>query len=243
VAVVLHPGVSFDGIGAALGGQGFRLSAVDQSPLTPGEPGHAIWRNDGAVVSYSFQPIVELRVLRVSPPRLASELAASLPVLTANDIGLLLEAPNHRDLVLGILAAGEMEDGSHLARITALAGHEGPMVSGAARRFITPLLEAGAKRLDERLRNSSAASVYFPLLGDAATRLSVLRALPARDGAVEILRAALQDENWEVRASAMILAVRRRAKDCLALVERLASPTRAIRAQQGRIVRYWGQVG
>jgi hypothetical protein len=77
-----------------------------------------------------------------------------------------------------------------------------------------------AERFVENLRAGRAArpgrSALFPTLGDAHTRRQIVRwigreySLPA-PGIVEVLRVALDDDDWEVRASAMLVAARLRA--------------------------------
>lgn len=56
-------------------------------------------------------------------------------------------------------------------------------------------------------------SVVFPILGDAAMRRQIVRWIGVEyeaptPGILEVLRTALDDDDWEVRASAMIVAAR-----------------------------------
>jgi hypothetical protein len=73
-------------------------------------------------------------------------------------------------------------------------------------------------------------SALFPGLGDARTRRQVVRWIGrqyrgATPGILEVLRAALDDKDWEVRASAMLVAARLGAAPLRSAVNDVALPT------------------
>lgn len=84
------------------------------------------------------------------------------------------------------------------------AGVERTM-SEAADQYVRALRDARARQ--------PGRSILFPALGDARMRRQIVRWLgetldAPTEGALEVLRTALDDGDWEVRASAMLVAAR-----------------------------------
>jgi len=84
-----------------------------------------------------------------------------------------------------------------------------------------------------KLRDARAAhpgrSILFPDLGDAATRRQIVRWIASEydaptPGILEVLRTALDDTDWEVRASAIIVAARLHCTTLRAPVREAALP-------------------
>jgi Sulfatase-modifying factor enzyme 1 len=91
-----------------------------------------------------------------------------------------------------------------------------------------------AEQFVARLREERAArpgrSALFPKLGDAAMRRQVVRWIgseyrAATPGILEVLRAALDDADWEVRASAMLVTVRLRAAELRSALKEVVLPS------------------
>jgi hypothetical protein len=88
----------------------------------------------------------------------------------------------------------------------------------------------GAERLAAEERRHPDRSAVFPRLGDAETKRTLLVALlRGGDGADEdvarVLRSALADGDWRVRATAMLVATRLDAVSVWQDIRRMETPT------------------
>ena len=157
--LVLHPAITFAELSEALSGLGWNRSA-DTSvapPLLPGEPEFASWShagNAGARLSYTFNPVVRLRVLVFYGPRAAElrdEAERALPSLGLAELRELLQSADARRLLLGVLAARELGAYAVLDLLEPLRAHAEQAVARAARQAHEELLalEARAERLSE----------------------------------------------------------------------------------------------
>jgi hypothetical protein len=217
--LVLTPAFTFDELEARLSASGWSAqpSNAATSPLIPGEPEFASWRKGTTLLSYSFNPVVRLRVLTVTGSdghAAHRELMSALPWLDASDIRTLLREDDPRSLILGALAAAELDMSTLLPDLQPLQEHPERHVAAAARhaaeRLGRAIFVTGFERLAYERARRPDRSALFPRLGNAVTRRQAIRSIPRTtppgDGAVAMLRSALADEDWEVRASAMILA-------------------------------------
>lgn len=101
-----------------------------------------------------------------------------------------------------------------LPRVETLLQHPEPHVASAAqstyKRLGEDVLIRGLDRLAAEKRSRPDTSVLFPRLGDATIRRQAIRSIsrdvPPLDGTVQMLRAAFEDPDWEVRVSAMVLS-------------------------------------
>ncbi|HEY1404607.1 MAG TPA: hypothetical protein VGB05_10805, partial [Pyrinomonadaceae bacterium] len=185
----------------------------------------ASWSRDtdaeeGARISYTFNPVVRLRVVVFYGARAGTrraEVEDALPTLDIEELPDLLRSADARTTLLGIFAAQEMRAFTLLNLIESLRGHTEPAVARAAEKAYEELLkfalEAGSARLREEKRRRPDRSILFPRLGDAHVRRQTLRWLmrdyhEANENILAVLRSGLVDKDWEVRASAMLAAVR-----------------------------------
>lgn len=242
--LVVRPEVTFDELGAALARAGWargrdRLAAP---PLVPGEPEFASWsRGAGAGegaerISYSFNPVAGFRVLVFRGARAAesrAETALSLPALAPADLRPLLQSRDLRTLLLGILAAGELRAAETLDLLERLRRHPHGAIAGAAveahASVVEGMLEEGAARLREEKQRHPEHSALFPHVGDAEVRRQTLRWLmrdyqEANQHILEVLRSALVDADWEVRATAMLAAARLGAREVVEEVRGVELP-------------------
>lgn len=238
--LILSPDVKFDRIQRELE-QLFWFRQPDtmvSPPLLPGEPELASWNHqhaDGRIV-YTFNPVVSLRVLSFygdAAARLKGEVADRLPALTLSDLLEMLKSDDVEKLLLGIFAVGELEEIEALGAIMRLAFHPEQMVAKAAAKTQEKLLRLMAEKNLQMLMQEKARhpelSILFPLLGDASQRQQILRWLihdyaVANEHILAVLRSALKDKDWEVRATAMLAAARFKATSLIGLVRKVELP-------------------
>lgn len=239
-SLVLSPEINFDGIQRKLAELSWsrQQETSATAPLLPGEPELASWTHnhaDGRIV-YTFNPVVSLRVLSFygeSAAELRIETSARLPVLTPVDVLELLKSADLQKILLGIFAAGEMEATETLGALTSLLKHPEQIIAKAAAKTYQKLLRVMAEKnlhtlVREKARHPEL-SALFPLLGDAAQRQQILRWLihdytEANEQILAVLRTALRDKDWEVRATAMLAAARFKAAPLLNLVRQVELP-------------------
>jgi hypothetical protein len=239
--MVVSPATGFAAIAAALEELGLEPGPDDAvtPPAMPGEREFAYWTAPvgDALVHYSFNPVVRLRVLVFSGgDALRWKVVASerLPGLGPADLRALLVSAEPRDVLLGLFAAVELKAGVLLADIEPLRIHRCQRISQAAARASEALaraaLELGAERLAAEQRRHPDRSALFQRSGDAAYRREVVVWL-WRDGhsfnedVAKVLRAAFVDSDWRVRVAAMLVAVRLKASALWPDVRRIDLPT------------------
>jgi hypothetical protein len=222
--IVVQPASSFSAIAAALEGAGFVAipGSTSAAPLVPGEPEYATWHlpDTDAFASYSCNPVFRLRVLRFSGDAVLAPMAsarARLAVLGGADLVALLGSPDPREQLCGIHAAVELSAFELVGEIEALRiGPERTVTAAAARaveQLSLALLELGAERIAAENARRPGYSMLFTRLGDADTRRAMLLELLADGGDADedtcaVLRSGLIDPDWQVRLTAMLVAVR-----------------------------------
>jgi hypothetical protein len=128
--LVLAPSYRYGQLAHALEQAGWSGGPVTAlAPLVAGEPEAATWRRLGQVVRYTCDPVVWLRVLRVD----AAEGLPQLPLLSVEDVALLLESPDEDEQLLGIQALGALAAKELAPRLDALCASPSPFVAATAR--------------------------------------------------------------------------------------------------------------
>jgi len=229
-SIVIRPDFLFEQTSQELEALGWvrepdRLVAAS---ILPGEPEVAAWRRQDRAtsLSYSFNPVVFLRKLTfdggTADEDLYSEVAGRLPSLDLAALCLLLQFGDESQLLLGIFAARELGAFDTIDLLDALRGHQHERIATAAREahgeMLRLWLESGGERLREEKRRHPGRSVLFPLLGNAHIRRQTLRWLihdyrEANEHIIAVLRSGLVDEDWEVRATAMLAAAQLGARE------------------------------
>ena len=237
--VIIRPTTSFQDVHEAFTRLGW--SRAFDPPVTPslipGEPEFASWsRHDDEGISYTFNPVVKLRVLVFYGARagaLKAEVETLLPTLGVAELEALLQSSEPRELLLGVLASRELRVYTLLERLEALRTHREAAIARAAQKAHAELLGlavgVGAQRLAEEKRRHPDRSVLFPRLGDAHLRRQTLRWLirdrkESNEHIEAVLRSGLVDKDWEVRATAMLAAVRLGVRGVGKDVERIELP-------------------
>jgi hypothetical protein len=181
--LILDPDLRFSELEKQLelGGWIRRPARTVLPPILPGEPELAQWASGSgeALLTYTLNPVVHLRVLDVSGESAASEvdgLARTLPVLHPDDLGCSLESNDVRTVVRGILAAAHLNAYDLAAPIGQLAGHRDPTVAETAARAHLDLLHAQALAFTRSNRLGDSLAITLGALAGNAIRL--LAALP-----------------------------------------------------------------
>jgi hypothetical protein len=180
-SLVLEPGLSFADLERRLERAGWtRRPVTTMTPsILPGEPEVAQWRSasDEAILTYTFNPVVHLRVLRLADERSSvhrESLARVLPTLSAADIARSIEAADPRTILRGILAASETAATDLAGPIGVLAGHREPAVAEAAARVHLDLLHVSAAMLADEQRFEALVPVLAAICGNAMPLLAAL---------------------------------------------------------------------
>jgi hypothetical protein len=238
--LVLAPELVFATVSATLQHLGWRrdpdLTAPE--PILPGEPELASWVRDGgaARVIYGFHPAIALRVLGftgIAAERLRRQAAEHLPTLPAEEIPALLRSPEVERVLLGIHAARELRAVHLIAALGELRDHPDELVAREALAAVANLAAdaavLGSEWLREERRRRPGRSIIFEHTGDVRMRRQVLRWLvhermEPNEHVLEILRSALEDRDWEVRATAMLTAGLLLARPLRSMVNRVELP-------------------
>ncbi len=166
----------------------------------PGEPELAAWQHDDARLTYTFNPVVRLRVLAAHglAQRELAPLAARLPVLDTAAIGEWLTRPAPREILLGLYAA-RAQGARELALLVApLQAHADPLVCQTAAATLAALQAGGPA--DSRAQAlvtmqilcRRAITVLAPLVGpDGDAALRALR--PHADDYARVFRADIAE--------------------------------------------------
>lgn len=238
LSLVLNPNVSFQALASSLDQLGWerRPDTSVAPPIIPGEPEFASWSNEDDRISYTFNPVVRLRVLAFyggGAGSRRSEVRDALPMLELEELEESLRSSEPRDVLLGILAAGVLKVVTILDTLDTLRNHRERAIAQAAAKTYDDLFQyavaEGAAHLRREKQRDPKRSVLFSRLGDAHFRRQTVRWIisdrrESNEDIDGLLRSALADEDWEVRASAMLAAVRLRASATGADVKRMDLP-------------------
>ena len=202
---VLPPELTFSELSRLLAAQGWsRVASPGQRPpLRPGEPEQARFTRGDARLIYSFNPVIDLRVLD-GPADAAPE---SIGAATVTD---WLDSHDPRVLARGCLAAAELA-------LTELRDR----VAATARRLpeaLQPMGQAALRRLDP-LPGNRPAGIFDAL--PVPLRLQMLRHMLAADpaGAAAVIPGCWSS-GPELAATAMIAAARLGLSDQYLAVKR-----------------------
>ena len=137
--LVLAPATPWPAIEQAVCEMGYLLSpdTAVTPPMTPGEREFATWTSDAThdLISYSFNPVVDLRVIDIesrSASAIAEQVRNTLPCMDAEMLRTLLGSPDLREVLLGLMATAELEAISLLPAAEELRVHTDRTVSQVA---------------------------------------------------------------------------------------------------------------
>jgi hypothetical protein len=156
--------------------------------MIQGDPEVAAWtRGDpGERITYTFNPVVSLRVIACTAER-AAELAGRLPLLDNAGIAALLTERDPRRVLLGLFAARAVGASELVSAIAPLQGHSDPLIHRAAESVLA-LLPSGREATTRR----DALAILQTLCTQA---IPVLAALVGPEGpeTIESLRPRADD--------------------------------------------------
>ncbi len=216
-------------------------------PLIEGEPESATWESRDIArgrghLRYVFFPATRFRGLQLDAPE--ADIAAFhrqikrvLPTLSHEDISSLLQSTDVTVLLRGIQAADVLLDPAWIEDLNRLLDHPHKTVAHEARAALAKILSRAAQQgieLIEAIQPGATADVFnaalFTGMASVRQRRQALRWLMQQQTRSNtqidaVLAAALRDEDWEVRVTAMLAAGRLRATALRPLVETLALPS------------------
>ncbi|MCC6872715.1 MAG: hypothetical protein IT378_00285 [Sandaracinaceae bacterium] len=142
------------------------------APLIAGEPELAGWRHrlGWPLITYTFNPVVHLRVLEVAAlaPEQRAEIAGKIAVMSHEDIASLLSSSTARARLCGVLAAREIEAFDLRAHLDRLGRDAEPAVREAAKEAAHALDETQARRVAALAMARVVAASAEPLLEELA---------------------------------------------------------------------------
>ncbi|QRN93116.1 SUMF1/EgtB/PvdO family nonheme iron enzyme [Archangium violaceum] len=213
--VVLAPGARLEALESFLSSEGWTREP-DRAAMNAGqsEPVFVSWslpERDGEL-DYTFEPETGVRFLEVRGPDAlahADALGRNLPAVTSSGVERLLRATAPGDVRQGLRMAGLLRDGSLAQGVLAQLEHPDPSVRELAREILEHALTEMAPARGGR----DDALALFLATPDPGTRRQILRWLgkdhPALTARIEqVLEAALEDPDWEVRTTALLLTGR-----------------------------------
>jgi hypothetical protein len=197
---VLAPEVPFRTVEERLAGAGFARDELVR-PATPdaipGEPELAAFENaSGATLTYTFNPVVFLRVLEGNGAAVAAA-SGAVPRLDIASIRALLGESEPRRLLLGILAAQALQTRELDAEIAALRTHPSAPVARAAAKAVPP---SGA-RLEALQHLRALCEQAVPVLTALATGASDSTAATLRPHPEDFARVFRADVAGQVQVA------------------------------------------
>jgi hypothetical protein len=213
--LVLAPDALYpDVVNALTGWQGGVADLAAPLPHSVANPLAARWVRGDREIRYTANPAIGLRTLAGSG---LADLEGLLPRLTPERALELARSVDTAEALLGVTALGLFEDVTALPVLAHLAESPDPAVRGAAalasRRIGLAVLAAGAERVAVRRGHHPDRDPVLGLVQPVSARRQVLRLVldepPAdRTRLLELVAAALADDDWEVRWSAVLGADR-----------------------------------
>jgi hypothetical protein len=229
-SLVLIPELAFSALADELSREGWRVESQSAEPIVPGEPEWAIFSpaSSESSVHYTFNPVVCLRVLnyRGADGAMWRQAAEKLPRLDNPRLRALLVSEEKRDILLGLFAAGELEETGVLDLLPQLCEHPDARVSQAAVRCRDRLLQAAMPRAREAAADMRKVFSCIPLVEwrRQTVRWMARENTEANTGIEQALSAALEDTDAEVRMTAVLAAAKLKAGRLLDCVRRVIVP-------------------
>lgn len=222
--IIVDRELPFSDLAVRLSVDGWRRAADPTAPppIIPGEPEIAEFERADSRLHYHFEPATGLRELRISGPRGNDELAtlaSRLPCLGLERIRELLRAPDVESRLLGLRMIEVLDAGDLFDEAAAMMSDTNLTVSRRAThtcmRVIAEPAVAALRSLGQWKANNPDKSVAFLLSGSRSNKLQILRWLAhdrreSNHNVEAVLRTALEDLDWEVRVTAIVIAARLR---------------------------------
>lgn len=219
--LIVNPEVPFSDIETAMQRLGWtrELAVAPQGDsLITGEPELASWSAGGQkpIVTYTFNPIVAMRVLDVAtvPPVARRMIAQRLPMLSEVDVEQLLVSDVVKNRLLGVWAAQETERIDLIDTIITLQQDVDPTVAREAARVVARLERIAEARVQ--------VFAKLRLLADAASALVAQFSDPAFVRSLQPSRADCIDL-FDEQVGALLFEHRSAAEQPLFATPRIAA--------------------
>jgi len=180
-SLVLAPDVSYETLAEHLRASGWieRPMTTVTPPILPGEPELVHWvrESDDTMLTTTMNPVVRMRVLRLTGTATAEHLDAlerDLPTMNTDDMARAFESDDVREVLRGILAAAEVEALELAGPIGLLAAHAEPTVAETAARVHLDLLHIQATTLAATDRMAELSGTLQAIGGNAMPLLAAL---------------------------------------------------------------------
>ncbi len=238
--IVLSKSFTFINLDQRLTDLGWRRrpDSTAPPPILPNEPDMAAWTHPDADahLDYAFHPAMSLRLLMIrgeNVDEIGAGLSQRLPTTGVEEARQLLGAPEVESMLLGIHAVSAINAFELVDRIAGLMNHPDELVEKEASKVFHSLLDSAAALglgiLSEWKKRHPDRSALFLMAGGPRERGQLLRWLihDRRESNTHIdavLRTALNDPDWEVRATAMLAAPRLKAAAVRKMVRRVKLP-------------------
>ena len=191
-SLIVDPAFSFGSFDERIASLGFTRD-MSVRPVTadviPGEPELAAWtRGKGERLTYTFNPVVSLRVIQCGglTTEETESLSQQIPLIDSKAIGQLLADANPRRMLLGLLAARILRTEEFAPVVASLTAHVDPVICRAAEATMEALaFGAGATARQKALAVMQvlcqrAIPQLAALVGpDGPRQLESMRPLPA----------------------------------------------------------------
>jgi hypothetical protein len=225
----LDPGASLEALDGFLRTQEF-VREPDRAGMNADqpEPVFVSWSRvlDDAEVDYTFEPRSGLRWVELrgtDAGAWAEALGQAVPVAGSGVVRNLLRAEEPRSVLQGLGMARLLADPVLAEDVLALLRHRDSAVREAAAEIVRSVLPLGARVLGD---GAAIIESMIEVHGRRQTLRWMMRDFTrANEQMVAALRAALEDPDWEVRATAMIAAARFDVKELAPWVLRCELPT------------------
>ncbi|HWV14422.1 MAG TPA: hypothetical protein VN030_03240 [Cellvibrio sp.] len=184
--LIVDPQCSFHHIALALTQLGWQRDSLELSPpLLQGEPEVATWSWGGnkPFITYTFNPVVHMRVLEVAtlPPALRSLLASKLPLLDHTAIAKLFDSADARERLLGLWCAQETETVDLLSRARQLTVDAEPVLAEQAQEVCERLERINNARKELLVQMNMMAEAAPTLIRRMNDRAFVQTLKPSRE--------------------------------------------------------------
>ena len=228
----------FADLAARLRADGWQRAADPTAPppIIPGEPEIAEFERADSRLHYHFEPATGMREVRISGSRGDDELAALASRLPGQGLERARELLHAQDVESRLLGLQMIEALDARALLGEVAAHMGDADSSVARQAAQTCARLIAERAAPALRalgqwkeEHPDQSAIFLLAGNSYNKLQVLRWLAhdrrqSNEHIEAVLRTALEDPDWEVRVTALMVAARLRASSLMDDVARARLP-------------------
>jgi hypothetical protein len=228
----------FAELAARLSADGWRRAADPTAPppIFPDEPELADFERGDSHLHYHFEPATGMRELRISGPNGDDELAmlaSRLPCQGLERARELLHAQEVESRLLGLRMIETLNASELLGDVAAMMSDANSTVSRQAAHTLVRLISepavAALRTLGHWKQENLDKSAIFLLAGSINNKLQILRWFAhdrrqSNEYIEAVLRTALEDSDWEVRVTALMVAARLRASSLVDDVIRTQLP-------------------